>query len=82
MKHRELLVSQRPDSELPCGPATAAQATDRGGGMLGLRLGSERWSEDPERQAFMQIGVTQGRGNLGTADFQDHGRCHMVSIGP
>jgi hypothetical protein len=39
MKHRELLVSQRPDSELPCGPATAAQATDRGGGMLGLRLG-------------------------------------------
>jgi hypothetical protein len=42
--------------------------------MLGLRLGSERWSEDPERQALMQIDVTQGRGNLGTADFQDHGR--------
>ena len=42
--------------------------------MLGLRLGSERWSEDPERQALMQIGVTQGPENLGTADLQDHGR--------
>jgi hypothetical protein len=28
--------------------------------MLGLRLGSERWPEDSERQALMQIGVTQG----------------------
>jgi hypothetical protein len=42
--------------------------------MLGLRLRSERSSEDPERQALMQIGVTQGPDNLGTADFQDHGR--------
>ena len=42
--------------------------------MLALRLGSKRWSEDPERQALMQIGVTQGPEKLGTADFQDHGR--------
>jgi hypothetical protein len=42
--------------------------------MLGASARSERWSEDPERQALMQIGVTQGPENLGTADFQDHGR--------
>jgi hypothetical protein len=41
--------------------------------MLGLRLGSERWSQDPERQALMQIGVTQRAREPGTADFQDHG---------
>ena len=66
-----LLVAGSPNDR---GPATPAQATDRGGGMLGLRLGPERWSEDPERQALMQIGVTQGPDNLGTADLQDHGR--------
>jgi hypothetical protein len=54
--------------------------------MLGLRLGSERWSEDPERQALMQIGLTQGPENLGTGDFKimgaPHMAPHMVSIGP
>ena len=48
--------------------------------MLGLRLGSEHWPEDSERQALSRLVSRKGPRNLGTADFQDHGRSPHGSL--
>jgi hypothetical protein len=42
--------------------------------MLGLRLGSERWPRTLSAKHSCRLMSRKGPRNLGTADFQDHGR--------
>ena len=42
--------------------------------MLGLRLGSERWPRTLSAKHSCRLVSRKGPRNLGTADFQDHGR--------